>query len=107
MHIFKYNKLINNLMLITIKIILVCLYKINLIRLCYENLNFIKHLMQAIQGGEIGLVLQAQNFVPYSSKEEDVDAAQRLMDFTYGWFVQITFLMIITYFSCVNFFKKN
>jgi len=53
--------------------------------MCYENLNFIKHLMQATQGGEIGLVLQAQNFVPYSSKEEDVDAAQRLMDFTYGW----------------------
>ncbi|KEH16716.1 glycoside hydrolase family 1 protein, partial [Medicago truncatula] len=40
---------------------------------------------QATQRGEIGIVLQAPNYVPYSSKSEDVDAANRLMDFSFGW----------------------
>ncbi|CAJ2670012.1 unnamed protein product [Trifolium pratense] len=40
---------------------------------------------QAIQGGEIGLVLSSGRYVPYSSKPEDVIATQRLMDFYWGW----------------------
>ncbi|CAJ2670033.1 unnamed protein product [Trifolium pratense] len=40
---------------------------------------------QAIQGGEIGLVLSTGRYVSYSSKPEDVIATQRLMDFYWGW----------------------
>jgi len=69
-------------------------------------LNFINHLIQATQMGEIGIVLQAPNFVPYSSKADDVDAANRLMDFTFGWSVQLSYHVINTSFLFVNFFKK-
>ncbi|CAJ2678944.1 unnamed protein product [Trifolium pratense] len=40
---------------------------------------------QTIQRGEIGLSLSSGRYVPYSSKSEDVVAAQRLMDFYWGW----------------------
>ena len=46
--------------------------------------------MKEIQGGEIGIVLSSQNVIPYSSKPEDVAAAERLMDFSMGWLVQLT-----------------
>lgn len=48
------------------------------------------HLMQATQGGEIGLVLSSQIFIPFSSKAEDVAAAKRSLDFYTGWLVQLT-----------------
>ena len=63
--------------------------------------------MQATQRGEIGIVLQAPYFVPYSSKEEDVDAAHRLMDFSFGWLVQLSYHVINTSFLFVNFFKNR
>ncbi|KAL5095977.1 hypothetical protein RYX36_000304 [Vicia faba] len=40
---------------------------------------------QAQQEGEIGLALSSGRYVPYSSKLEDVAAAERLMDFYWGW----------------------
>ncbi|XP_004516090.1 beta-glucosidase 13-like [Cicer arietinum] len=46
---------------------------------------------QAIQGGEIGLVLSSGCYVPYSSKLEDVAATQRLMDFYWGWILDPVF----------------
>lgn len=45
--------------------------------------------MQATQGGEIGLVLSSQIFIPFSSKA-DVAAAKRSLDFYTGWLVQLT-----------------
>jgi beta-glucosidase/6-phospho-beta-glucosidase/beta-galactosidase len=71
----------------------------------YPFLNFIKHLMQKIQRGEIGLVISTQSFVPYSSKAEDVAAAQRMMDFWLGWLVKLTYPMNHT--CCINFFKRK
>ncbi|CAL5192724.1 unnamed protein product [Lathyrus oleraceus] len=46
---------------------------------------------QAIQGGEIGLALSSGRYVPYSSNPEDVVAAQRLMDFYWGWVLDPVF----------------
>ncbi|XP_073222486.1 furostanol glycoside 26-O-beta-glucosidase-like [Cicer arietinum] len=46
---------------------------------------------QAIQGGEIGLAISSGSYVPYSSKAEDVAAAQRLMDFYWGWVLEPVF----------------
>ncbi|GFP93124.1 furcatin hydrolase [Phtheirospermum japonicum] len=42
---------------------------------------------QAIQKGEIGITLVAHWFVPYSNSRLDVKAAQRALDFMYGWFI--------------------
>ncbi|KAL0373963.1 UNVERIFIED_CONTAM: Beta-glucosidase 12 [Sesamum radiatum] len=42
---------------------------------------------QAIQKGDIGIVLISHWFVPYSSSRLDVRAAQRALDFMYGWFI--------------------
>ncbi|CAL5192716.1 unnamed protein product [Lathyrus oleraceus] len=46
---------------------------------------------QAIQGGEIGLALSSGRYVPYSSNPKDVVAAQRLMDFYWGWVLDPVF----------------
>lgn len=46
--------------------------------------------MKAKQGGEIGLVLSTSGYIPYSSKAEDAAAAERVMDFSIGWLVQLT-----------------
>ncbi|XP_058733980.1 beta-glucosidase 13-like [Vicia villosa] len=46
---------------------------------------------QEIQRGEIGLALSSGRYVPYSSKLEDVVAAQRLMDFYWGWILDPVF----------------
>ncbi|KAL5058487.1 hypothetical protein RYX36_030091 [Vicia faba] len=46
---------------------------------------------QAIQGGEIGLAITSGRYVPYSSNPEDVVAAQRLMDFYWGWILDPVF----------------
>ncbi|KAL0308899.1 UNVERIFIED_CONTAM: Beta-glucosidase 12, partial [Sesamum radiatum] len=42
---------------------------------------------QATQKGDIGIVLISHWFVPYSSSRLDVRAAQRALDFMYGWFI--------------------
>ncbi|XP_020553348.1 furcatin hydrolase-like isoform X2 [Sesamum indicum] len=42
---------------------------------------------QPIQRGEIGITLSTIWMVPYSSSELDVKAAQRALDFKYGWFI--------------------
>ena len=41
--------------------------------------------MKASQGGEIGIVISAEDYIPHSSKPEDKAAAQRLRDFHMGW----------------------
>ncbi|WP_159307059.1 family 1 glycosylhydrolase, partial [Klebsiella pneumoniae] len=40
---------------------------------------------QAIQKGEIGIVLVSHWFEPYSSTQEDKKAAQQAIDFMLGW----------------------
>lgn len=42
-------------------------------------------MMKATQGGEIGIVLCMEDYIPYSSKPEDVAASERLSDFFSGW----------------------
>ncbi|KAK6143127.1 hypothetical protein DH2020_023475 [Rehmannia glutinosa] len=42
---------------------------------------------QATQKGEIGITLVTHWFVPYSSNRLDVKAAQRALDFVFGWFI--------------------
>ncbi|RDX75667.1 Furostanol glycoside 26-O-beta-glucosidase, partial [Mucuna pruriens] len=46
---------------------------------------------QATQGGEIGIVISVENYIPYSLSPEDVAAAERMMDFLTGWSVQFTY----------------
>ncbi|KAL0374299.1 UNVERIFIED_CONTAM: Furcatin hydrolase [Sesamum radiatum] len=42
---------------------------------------------QPIQKGEIGIALVSHWMVPYSSSRLDVKAAERALDFMYGWFI--------------------
>ncbi|CAB4280563.1 unnamed protein product [Prunus armeniaca] len=42
---------------------------------------------QAKQKGEVGIVLVTPYYVPYSKSQEDQDAANRLFDFYFGWFM--------------------
>ncbi|KAL3832903.1 hypothetical protein ACJIZ3_007639 [Penstemon smallii] len=46
---------------------------------------------QATQKGEIGITLVSHWMVPYSSSRLDVQAAQRALDFMYGWFADPIF----------------
>ncbi|KAG6402790.1 hypothetical protein SASPL_135003 [Salvia splendens] len=46
-----------------------------------------KHKYQATQTGEIGITLVSNWIVPYSSTDLDIKAAQRALDFMYGWFM--------------------
>ncbi|CAM8984268.1 unnamed protein product [Rhodiola kirilowii] len=49
--------------------------------------NLYKQKFQAMQGGEIGISLVGQYFEPYSNSWEDIEAAKRAMDFTFGWYM--------------------
>ncbi|GER45179.1 beta-glucosidase-like protein [Striga asiatica] len=42
---------------------------------------------KATQKGEIGITLVTHWFVPYSNTTLDIKAAQRALDFVYGWFI--------------------
>ncbi|KAL0346469.1 UNVERIFIED_CONTAM: Beta-glucosidase 12 [Sesamum calycinum] len=44
-----------------------------------------KEKYQPIQKGKVGIVVVTDWMVPYSSEELDVKAAQRALDFVYGW----------------------
>lgn len=50
-----------------------------------------KSKFQTVQEGEIGIAISAKSFVPYSSKPQDVDAAQRLIEFQFGWVLEPLF----------------
>ncbi|CAN1236275.1 Beta-glucosidase 24 [Linum grandiflorum] len=42
---------------------------------------------QATQKGMISIVLNSDWFIPYTSSKEDIDAAQRALEFSFGWFM--------------------
>ncbi|XP_051131803.1 oleuropein beta-glucosidase-like [Andrographis paniculata] len=42
---------------------------------------------QAVQGGKIGVTNMTTWYEPYSDSQEDIDAAARAVDFSWGWFV--------------------
>ncbi|KAI8545750.1 hypothetical protein RHMOL_Rhmol07G0062300 [Rhododendron molle] len=46
-----------------------------------------KEKYQASQEGQIGITLVSQWYVPYSNSKSNVEAAQRALDFMYGWFI--------------------
>ncbi|KAL5720900.1 beta-glucosidase [Ranunculus cassubicifolius] len=46
-----------------------------------------KEKYQAVQKGKIGISLNSQSMVPYTQSKADRDAAQRAIDFMYGWFL--------------------
>ncbi|XP_020553303.1 beta-glucosidase 13-like isoform X2 [Sesamum indicum] len=52
-----------------------------------EATKLYKKKYQPIQSGEIGITLNTVWMVPYSSSQLDVKAAQRALDFMYGWFI--------------------
>lgn len=47
-----------------------------------------KEKFQRKQGGQIGLSLVAQNYLPFSNSSLDKEAADRAMDFELGWFME-------------------
>ncbi|CAL1353732.1 unnamed protein product [Linum trigynum] len=42
---------------------------------------------KASQGGEVGITIVTFWFVPYTDTTADIDAAQRSLDFMYGWYM--------------------
>ncbi|KAI3443433.1 hypothetical protein Pfo_000098 [Paulownia fortunei] len=42
---------------------------------------------QAVQGGKIGVTNMTTWYDPYSTSEQDIDAARRAVEFMWGWFV--------------------
>ncbi|XP_009795602.1 beta-glucosidase 12-like [Nicotiana sylvestris] len=56
--------------------------------LCHAaTVSLYKEKYQESQKGEIGITLVSQWLVPYSNSELDIKAAQRYIDFMYGWFM--------------------
>jgi hypothetical protein len=56
-------------------------------------------LVQAVQGGQIGIVLLAYWYEPSTRKPSDVAAAGRVMDFLFGWLIISSSLLTFeTYF---------
>ncbi|XP_072973673.1 beta-glucosidase 12-like [Typha angustifolia] len=52
-----------------------------------EAVQLYREKYQANQNGIIGITLVSHWFVPYSSSNSNVRAAQRALDFMYGWFM--------------------
>ncbi|KAL5057649.1 hypothetical protein RYX36_029253 [Vicia faba] len=50
-----------------------------------ESVKLYREKYQAKQGGEIGIVLSIEDYIPFSRKPEDVAATVRLRDFSTGW----------------------
>ncbi|XP_020253379.1 beta-glucosidase 12-like [Asparagus officinalis] len=42
---------------------------------------------QATQKGEIGITLNTQWILPFSNSKKDIEAAERQLDFAYGWYL--------------------
>lgn len=51
--------------------------------------------MQESQKGVIGITLLAHWFVPYSHNKLDQDAAERAMEFMFGWLVLSFFFVTL------------
>nr|XP_027102880.1 furcatin hydrolase-like [Coffea arabica] len=49
--------------------------------------NLYREKYKASQNGEVGIVLNPTWYVPYSNSKADTEAAQRAIDFVYGWFL--------------------
>ncbi|XP_057426446.1 beta-glucosidase 24-like [Lotus japonicus] len=60
--------------------------------LCHATAaNIYNQKYKATQGGEIGIVLCMEDYIPYSFKPEDVAASERLSDFFSGWILEPLF----------------
>ncbi|KAL2514196.1 Beta-glucosidase 17 [Forsythia ovata] len=56
--------------------------------LCHaQTVKLYREKYKPYQKGQIGIVLVSPWFVPYSKRQADVKAAQRALDFMYGWFL--------------------
>uniref|UniRef100_A0A5B6ZP18 Beta-glucosidase 12-like n=1 Tax=Davidia involucrata TaxID=16924 RepID=A0A5B6ZP18_DAVIN len=56
--------------------------------LCHSaTIKLYREKYQASQKGKIGITLVSHWFVPYSNSKPDLQAAQRALDFMYGWFI--------------------
>ncbi|KAA8515714.1 hypothetical protein F0562_018675 [Nyssa sinensis] len=56
--------------------------------LCHSaTIKLYREKYQASQKGEIGITLVSNWMVPYSNSKPNVKAAQRALDFMYGWFI--------------------
>ncbi|KAL2514175.1 Beta-glucosidase 17 [Forsythia ovata] len=54
--------------------------------LCHaQTVKLYREKYKPFQKGQIGIVLVSHWFVPYSKSQADVQAAQRALDFMYGW----------------------
>ncbi|XP_058741023.1 furostanol glycoside 26-O-beta-glucosidase-like [Vicia villosa] len=56
-----------------------------------ESVKLYREKYQAKQGGEIGIVLSIEDYIPFSRKPEDVAATVRLRDFSTGWILDPLF----------------
>ncbi|KAL3832902.1 hypothetical protein ACJIZ3_007638 [Penstemon smallii] len=60
--------------------------------LCHAStVRLYKAKYQATQKGEIGVTIVTHWMVPYSNSKLDIEAAQRAIDFIYGWFADPIF----------------
>ncbi|KAL2491506.1 Beta-glucosidase 17 [Abeliophyllum distichum] len=56
--------------------------------LCHaRTVKLYREKYKPFQKGQIGIVLVSHWFVPYSKSQADLQAAQRALDFMYGWFL--------------------
>ncbi|CAI9769431.1 unnamed protein product [Fraxinus pennsylvanica] len=56
--------------------------------LCHaQTVKLYREKYKPFQKGQIGIVLISFWFLPYSKRQEDVMAAQRALDFIFGWFM--------------------
>lgn len=59
-----------------------------LVLFCHaETVKLYREKYKPFQKGQIGIVLVSHWFLPYSKRQGDVKAAQRALDFMYGWFL--------------------